>query len=62
VTTQELTAPAILSEYYSEVKCTWCDGCGNYGIWTAMKNALADLSLHPWQVLLCYDIGCHGNG
>jgi hypothetical protein len=28
-----------LSEYYSETKCIWCDGCGNYGIWTAVKYA-----------------------
>jgi 2-oxoglutarate/2-oxoacid ferredoxin oxidoreductase subunit beta len=49
-------------EYYSETRCTWCDGCGNYGIWTAVKYALAGLGLHPWQVCLCYDVGCHGNG
>ncbi len=49
-------------EYYSETRCTWCDGCGNYGIWTAVKYALVGLNLHPWQVCLCYDVGCHGNG
>jgi 2-oxoglutarate/2-oxoacid ferredoxin oxidoreductase subunit beta len=49
-------------EYYSETRCTWCDGCGNYGIWTAVKYALAGRGLHPWQVCLCYDVGCHGNG
>jgi 2-oxoglutarate/2-oxoacid ferredoxin oxidoreductase subunit beta len=49
-------------EYYSETRCTWCDGCGNYGIWTAVKYALTGLNLHPWQVCLCYDVGCHGNG
>jgi 2-oxoglutarate/2-oxoacid ferredoxin oxidoreductase subunit beta len=58
------TQPASLSphEYYSETLCTWCDGCGNYGIWTALKYALVELGLHPWQVCLCYDVGCHGNG
>jgi hypothetical protein len=60
-TTLQITPPP-LSEYYSETKCTWCDGCGNYGIWTAVKYALVELNLHPWQVCLCYDIGCHGNG
>jgi 2-oxoglutarate ferredoxin oxidoreductase subunit beta len=56
--------PFLLSphEYYSENLCTWCDGCGNYGISTALKYALVELGLHPWQVCLCYDIGCHGNG
>jgi len=51
-----------LSDYYSETMCTWCDGCGNYGIWTAVKMALVELNLRPWQVCLCYDIGCNGNG
>lgn len=27
-----------------------------------MKRALVELELHPWQVLMCYDVGCHGNG
>jgi len=49
-----------LSEYYAETQCNWCEGCGNYGIWTAVKYALTDLNLHPWQVCLCYDVGCHG--
>src|SRR5258705_925324 len=56
------TRPPALSEYYSETKCVWCDGCGNYGIWTAVKYALVELNLHPWQACLCYDVGCNGNG
>jgi pyruvate/2-oxoacid:ferredoxin oxidoreductase beta subunit len=39
------TRPPALSEYYSETKCIWCDGCGNYGIWTAVKYALVELNL-----------------
>ncbi len=56
------TFPLSPAEYYSENLCTWCDGCGNYAIWTALKYALSELELHPWQVCLCYDVGCHGNG
>src|SRR5258708_4180467 len=56
------TGRPALSGYYSKTKCIWCDGCGNYGIWTAVKYALVELNLHPWQVCLCYDVGCHGNG
>src|ERR1700751_2156740 len=56
------TQPSALSEYYSETKCIWCDGCGNYGIWPAVKYALVELNLHPGQVCLCYDVGCNGNG
>lgn len=51
-----------MHSYYTDTPCTWCDGCGDYGIWTAMKRALVELGYHPWQVLLCYDVGCHGNG
>lgn len=51
----------LMKDYCSPNPCTWCDGCGDYGIWTALKRALVRLSLAPWQVLLCYDVGCHGN-
>ena len=50
-----------MKDYSCGTLCSWCDGCGDYGIWTALKRALVDLGLHPWQVLLCYDVGCHGN-
>ena len=54
--------PTALAAYYTETQCNWCEGCGNYGIWTAVKYALAELNLRPWEVCLCYDVGCHGNG
>lgn len=50
-----------MQDYACSNICTWCDGCGDYGIWAALKRALVELRLHPWQVLLCYDVGCHGN-
>ena len=50
-----------MQDYACDNLCTWCDGCGDYGIWTAAKRALVSLGLKPWQVLLCYDVGCHGN-
>src|SRR3990167_4152776 len=50
-----------MQDYHCGNKCTWCDGCGDYGIWTAVKRALVASNLQPWQVLLCFDVGCHGN-
>lgn len=47
--------------YYSKTECTWCDGCGDYGIMAATKRALVELEIAPHEVALCYDIGCHGN-
>lgn len=51
-----------MGDYLSANHCWWCDGCGDYGIWTATKRALVELGWHPHEVLLCFDIGCHGNG
>ncbi len=51
-----------MASYHSENRCTWCDGCGDYGIWTAVKRALVEMGIPPHSVLLCYDVGCHGNG
>jgi len=50
-----------MSDYHHDNKCTWCDGCGDYGIWTAVKRALVELKIAPHEVMLCYDVGCHGN-
>lgn len=50
-----------MKDYASSVMCTWCDGCGDYGIWTSIKQALTELQIPPTQVLLGFDVGCHGN-
>ena len=50
-----------MTDYYNGNPCTWCDACGDYGIWTALKRALVELEIAPHQVLLCFDVGCHGN-
>lgn len=55
------SGPVRVDDYYSEVQPTWCGGCGNFGIWTALKRALVELELAPDQVLLAFDIGCNGN-
>ncbi len=40
---------------------TWCPGCGNFGIWTAIKNALVEQKLQPHEVVIVFGIGCSGN-
>lgn len=49
-----------LSSYYTQNTPNWCPGCGNYGIWVALKNALQDLNLPNHKVVLVGDIGCSG--
>jgi 2-oxoglutarate ferredoxin oxidoreductase subunit beta len=41
---------------------TWCPSCGNFGMWTALTQALSGLGLKPYQVMMAFDIGCSGNG
>lgn len=55
------TGSPTMGDYQCATKCTWCDGCGDYGIWTATKRALVESGIPPHGVVLCYDVGCHGN-
>ncbi len=45
-------------DFYVPIRPTWCTGCGNYGIWNAVKRALAELDLKPHQVAIISGIGC----
>jgi 2-oxoglutarate ferredoxin oxidoreductase subunit beta len=40
---------------------TWCPGCGNFGVWTAFKNALIELQYPEEEVVIVYGVGCSGN-
>jgi 2-oxoglutarate ferredoxin oxidoreductase subunit beta len=40
---------------------TWCPGCGDYGIWTSLKEALVKQGIAPDGGLAIYGVGCHGN-
>lgn len=37
---------------------TWCPGCGNFGIFNALKKAFGDLGLDLEQTVLVSGIGC----
>jgi 2-oxoglutarate ferredoxin oxidoreductase subunit beta len=38
----------------------WCPGCGDYGVLSALKSALAELGLDPKDVAFISGIGCSG--
>jgi 2-oxoglutarate/2-oxoacid ferredoxin oxidoreductase subunit beta len=40
---------------------TWCPGCGNFGIWAAIKNALKKLNITADKCATVFGIGCSGN-
>ena len=41
---------------------TWCEGCGNFKIENALRQALAYKKIERDGVIFCYDVGCSGNG
>lgn len=46
-----------LNMYKSNDDNAWCPGCGNFGILISLKEALAELSLKPQDVVLVSGIG-----
>lgn len=40
---------------------TWCPGCGDWGIWMALKNALAEGGFKTHETVIVFGIGCSGN-
>ena len=50
-----------LANLMSPVAPTWCPGCGNFSILTALKQALVELGLKMEEVVLVFGIGCSGN-
>jgi 2-oxoglutarate ferredoxin oxidoreductase subunit beta len=46
-----------IKDYDSDVENKWCPGCGNFGILSAMKNALAAQGIPPEKILIISGIG-----
>jgi len=52
----------VVKDYVTENKPTWCPGCGNFGMWEALKRALSELEMEFHHYSIVWGIGCHGNG
>jgi 2-oxoglutarate ferredoxin oxidoreductase subunit beta len=44
--------------YASEEKSTWCPGCGDFAILTALQSALIQLEINPHEIMVVSGIGC----
>jgi len=51
---QQLT----LKDFANRVKSSWCPGCGDFGVLTALKQALVELGIAPHQAAVISGIGC----
>ncbi|MDO8531473.1 MAG: 2-oxoacid:ferredoxin oxidoreductase subunit beta [Dehalococcoidia bacterium] len=47
-----------VKDYKSDVKPTWCPGCGDFAVLSATYKALADLQLRTERVVIVSGIGC----
>ncbi|KKS24504.1 MAG: Pyruvate synthase subunit beta [Microgenomates group bacterium GW2011_GWC1_41_8] len=49
------------TDYQTSYFPTWCPGCGNFGIWGSLKDALSKLEWKPDEFCVVYGVGCSGN-
>ncbi len=50
-----------MNDYFTDIKPTWCPGCGNFGIRTALAQTLDELKIPNHKLLMVTDVGCGGN-
>jgi len=50
-----------VKDFKGKVDPDWCPGCGDFGVLTALKQALMELNLQPHQVMTISGIGCSSN-
>ncbi|MBI5356210.1 2-oxoacid:ferredoxin oxidoreductase subunit beta [Candidatus Collierbacteria bacterium] len=50
-----------LNSFNTSIFPTWCPGCGDFGIWGALKQALESLKINPDQAAFFFGVGCSGN-
>lgn len=55
--TQAVVNPTV-KDYKSEVKPTWCPGCGDFGVLNATYRGLAGLKMSPDRTVVISGIGC----
>ena len=45
---------------YHRLDPTWCNGCGLFGVFDALKRAAVALAIEPEELVIVTGIGCHG--
>ena len=50
-----------VKDFKGKVEPDWCPGCGDFGVLSALKQAIAELGLYPHEVMVISGIGCSSN-
>ncbi len=46
--------------FRSDIESDWCPGCGDFGILSALTQALTEMEIPPWRCAIFSGIGCSG--
>lgn len=49
------------SDFITNIKPTWCVGCSNFAVRSALLKTFVKLGLKPQDIAMVFDIGCAGN-
>lgn len=50
-----------ITDYHTSRFPTWCPGCGDFGIWGALKQSFVKMNWNPDSFAAVFGIGCSGN-
>ena len=50
-----------VKDFKGRVDPDWCPGCGDFGVLAALKQAIVELGLQPYEVMTISGIGCSSN-
>src|SRR5690349_2408163 len=53
--------PLTIKDFKGKAEPDWCPGCGDFGVLSALKQALADLGIRPHEAMVISGIGCSSN-
>jgi TPP-dependent indolepyruvate ferredoxin oxidoreductase alpha subunit len=56
-----LRAPLTIKDFKGKAEPDWCPGCGDFGVLSALKMALAELGVRPHEAMVISGIGCSSN-
>ena len=54
-------APLTIKDFKGKAEPDWCPGCGDFGVLSALKIALAELGIRPHEAMVISGIGCSSN-
>jgi 2-oxoglutarate ferredoxin oxidoreductase subunit beta len=54
-------AKLTIKDLKGKVDPDWCPGCGDFGVLAALKQAIVELGLQPYEVMTISGIGCSSN-